>query len=137
MPVSLAQIGYTYTSFIDPSNSATIQRGNGPRAEAWRFQGRVGQCVDITMRSDDFDSFMGVYGNDPQTGELSELAADDNSGGGRTGRDAEVRRVLLSTGPVYVVVADSAGRENAGRYTLRFDGCDVAPTTSPGTSPRR
>ena len=130
MPVSLAQIGYTYNSFIDSSSLTTRKLDNGTRVEAWKFEGRAGQCVDITMRSEDFDSFMGIYVDNPRTGDLDKIVEDDDSGGGRSGHDAEIRGNLPSTGTFYVVVADATKRENAGRYTLQFDSCGTATTAS-------
>jgi hypothetical protein len=124
MPVSLAQVGYTYNSYIMPTSLTTKKLDNGTRVEAWKFQGRAGQCVDITMRSTEFDSFMGIYVNNPSTGDLDKVAEDDDSAGGT---DARIQGRLPSTGSYYVVVADATKRENAGRYTLRFDSCDTAP----------
>ena len=131
MPVSLAQIGYTYTSYIGADSLTTKKLDNGTRVEAWKFQGRAGQCVDITMRSSDFDSFMGVYVDNPATGDLDKLAEDDDSAGGR---DAEIRGTLPSTDTYYVIVADANKRENAGHYTLRFDSCSATPS---GANSRR
>jgi len=130
MPVSLAQIGYTYNSYIIPSSLTTKKLDNGTRVEAWKFQGRAGQCVDITMRSSEFDSFMGVYVNNPATGDLDKLAEDDDSGGGT---DARIQGRLPSTDTYYVVVADATRRENAGRYTLRFESCDASSVSTSNT----
>jgi hypothetical protein len=127
MPVSLARVGYTYNSYITPSSLTTKKLDNGTRVEAWKFEGRAGQCVDITMRSTEFDSFVGLYVNNPATGDLDKIVEDDDSAGGT---DAEIRGNLPSTGTFYVVVADATKRENAGRYSLRFDSCGATPSGS-------
>jgi hypothetical protein len=120
--VNLAQVDYIYYSSLGLDNQYTTKLDNGTRAEIWKIQGSIGQCLDVTMHSDELDSFVGLYLVDPRTGDANKIDEDDDMGGGRSGLDARVRDYLPTTGAYYVVAA-SAGRTESGRYSLDIASC--------------
>src|SRR4051794_26979736 len=58
VPVSVTRMGTHNTSTISPRNGDTVKLNDGSRGEIWGFEGQAGQCVDITLRSDDFDPYL-------------------------------------------------------------------------------
>ena len=91
-------------------------RSNGRRGEAWEFDARENDCVEITMRSREIDSFVGLYRPGPQ---VDRLAMDDDSAGNL---DARLRSRLPVTGR-YMIAATSALSDQTGSYTLAVARC--------------
>ena len=89
---------------------------NGRRGEAWEFDARQNDCVEITMRSREIDSFVGLYRPGPQ---VDRLAMDDDSAGNL---DARMRSRLPVTGS-YLIAATSAVPNQTGSYTLSVARC--------------
>ncbi|MCW5826835.1 MAG: PPC domain-containing protein, partial [Gemmatimonadaceae bacterium] len=83
---------------------------DGSSFDAYSFEGRAGQVVEISMESTDFDAFLalGMAGSD------SVVARDDDSG---ANSDALIVARLPRTGR-YVILANSYGRDASGSYTL-------------------
>lgn len=151
-PIHLAQLNARYRSTIGVDSPYTTRLDNGTRAEFWKLQAAANQCLDLTMRSDDLDSLVGLYWIKGSTGDAIKIAEDDDSGGGRAGLDARLRHVV-PTGGAYYVVATSSGGFESGRYSLEISSCATStvgssttwpaqpgntpfqPTTSTGTSP--
>jgi hypothetical protein len=81
----------------------------------WAFEGRRGETVVITMRSDAFDSVLhlGLV----RRGGFREVARDDDGGGGTNSR-IEVR---LPEDGIYIIRANSVSR-STGAYTLTLAG---------------
>lgn len=120
MVVTPAQIGKSYFSTLSVNNHDTLQFQNGTLVEAWKITGSRNQCVQITMRSDHFDSFLELYAVHPVTGEMDLLERDDDSGGGV---DARIQGRLPASGSYYVVASSADGEDPNARYTLDFKGC--------------
>ncbi len=101
------QIGATVTGRLT-ENSALLTDGSS--FDAYTFEGRAGESIEISMESTDFDAFLalGFIGSD------SVVARDDDSG---NNSDALIVARLPRTGR-YVVLANSYGRDAAGAYTL-------------------
>ena len=80
----------------------------------WMFDGRAGQRVTITMRSDALDSYLILKVGTPSRGET--IAEDDDGGGGV---HARITATLPENGP-YTIVANSAAAAS-GAYTLTLE----------------
>lgn len=138
MPVSIAQPGYHYRSALSPNNPDTVELENGVRVEVWKLEARPGQCFDVVMRSDTIDSLLLLYAG---PGFRNRVTTDDDSGGGRNGRDARVTFTSNSGGTYYIVAAPATRNEPAGRYQLEINGCsggasNPARTSGAGTNSR-
>src|SRR5206468_9941172 len=109
----IAEVGHTYNGLIDARNNDTIVAPNGVPFQAWKFQARAGQCVEITMRSQTLDSFVQVFDGDTTIGN------DDDNGGGL---DAHMYLTLRHDGWYYLGTAVSPnaldGSPKRGNYTL-------------------
>lgn len=91
------------------STDATM--GDGTHYDMWRFIGLAGQRIRITMRSNDFDSYMTI--GSFATGTYDYVEGDDDTAGGN---DAQIEFTLPSSGE-YGIRANSMGRA-VGRYTI-------------------
>lgn len=93
-------------------SSADRSLDDGTPVQAWALEGRAGQAVNITLESDDFDTFLYLLGPG-----ITSPMSDDDSGG-------ELNARLTVTFPetgTYVVVASSAmpGATGAFRLSVR------------------
>ncbi|MEL6615300.1 MAG: DUF4344 domain-containing metallopeptidase, partial [Bacteroidota bacterium] len=99
-------------------------------ADTYVYRGAPGETVLITLRSDDFDAFLGVASI---TGDDVEAVArdDDSAGNG----DAQVRLTIAGSG-VYAIQANSYGPGETGAYTLLVEraGSVAPPSTRSGDS---
>jgi hypothetical protein len=120
MIVTPAQIGKSYFSTLSVRNHDTMQLQNGTLFEAWKIQGTRGQCVQVTMRADGFDSMLELYAVHPITGEMELLDRNDDGG---EGLDARIQGRLPSTGAYYVVASAADGDDPNAKYNLDFRGC--------------
>lgn len=83
---------------------------DGSYADVYVMQAEAGQPYTVTLRSSDFDAFVGVS----YSGEGQFQAGDDDSAGGT---DAELVFAYLAGGPVYIY-ANSLGQGETGAYML-------------------
>lgn len=79
----------------------------------YRFEGRAGQAVTITLTSDDFDAYLIL--RDPDGVEIVE---DDDSAGGT---DARIQDFTLPTDGVYTIVAGSYTNTGVGAFLLALE----------------
>lgn len=122
-------------SIITPLESGTTlsaqltsrdrQMGDGSYYDQYRFHGRAGEQVEVTMRSSDFDTFLGL-GRD-SNGELESAEFNDD---GADGTNSRLSMTLPSTG-YYLVRANSLMGDRTGAYTIRLDRHGVGPVGSP------
>jgi hypothetical protein len=96
--------------------------------DSWIFEGRGGQRVTITMRSDAFDAYLLLRRGAPGQGAV--LAEDDDSGGGSNAR----LTVTLPESGAYTVVANSY-QAGTGPYTLVVEADPARPGPAPSPSP--
>jgi uncharacterized protein (TIGR03437 family) len=89
-----------------------LQTAAGDYLDAYWFAGAAGDRVQIRMVSSAFDPLLILNRNNGDT-----HAADDNSGGGPSGKDAQIAATLPETG-VYVIVATPFAPNATGAYTL-------------------
>ena len=120
MLVTPAQLGKSYFSRLSVNNHDTMQLQNGTLLEAWKIQGNRGQCVQITMRSDEFDSMLELYAVHPVTGEMELLERNDDGG---EGLDARIQGRLPTAGTYYVVASAADGEDPEARYEIDFKTC--------------
>jgi hypothetical protein len=97
--------------------------------DLYTFEGRAGQRVQITMRSQAFDAFL-VLGR-MSDGERHTLAEDDDGGGGT---DSRIRYELL-VGGTYEIYAGAFADDAEGAYTLTVE--ELAPPVVRPTQPLR
>jgi hypothetical protein len=120
MLVTPAQIGKSYFSTLSVRNPDTMELGSGAVIEAWKIQGTRGECVQVTMRSDEFDSLLELYAVHPITGEMDLLERNDDGVGIL---DARIEGRLPASGAYYVVATTADGEDPNGKYTLDFKSC--------------
>lgn len=98
--------------------------------EAWYFEGRAGQQLTVTMRSNDLDSYLHIG----RAGDDASLASDDDSGGNL---DAQISITLPANG-LYVLIANTVGAEESGSYSIEVTdaGGEAAPSGGPMTTPQ-
>jgi hypothetical protein len=86
--------------------------------DTWTYQGRAGEILVVTLRSEDFDAYLqaGHY----EAGECEELAHNNNGGGGR---DARLTVTLVEDGAYHLHVS-SADQGGTGAYTLLVESVD-------------
>lgn len=120
MLVTPAQIGKSYYSHLTVKNPDAMQLQNGTLIEAWKIEGARGHCVQVTMRSDAFDSLLELYAVHPTTGEMDLLERNDD---GAEGLDARLQGRLPTSGTYYVVATAADGEDPNGKYTLDFKSC--------------
>jgi len=91
------------------TTSDFLRSDDNTYADGYVYNGRAGEQITITMRSDAFDSWLVI---DDPNGPLREH--DDDSGGGN---DSELTVTLPHAGR-YVIVANSVSARDTGPYTL-------------------
>ncbi len=107
--VQQTSVGSNITGSIDTGD---LQTAAGDYLDAYWFAGAAGDLLQIKMSSSAFDPLLLLNRNN---GEI--IAADDNSGGGVSGKDAQINMTLSQSG-VYVIVATPFAPNATGAYTL-------------------
>ncbi|MBM4183559.1 MAG: hypothetical protein FJ207_04950 [Gemmatimonadetes bacterium] len=85
---------------------------DGSHYQLYEYRGRAGERLQITMRSDDFDTYLG--GGVMQGGSLNASDTDDDGAGGTDSR----LTVLVGASGIYVIRANSLSGGVTGEYTL-------------------
>lgn len=96
---------------------------DGVRADLYRFTGRAGQRVQITMSSEVFDTYLALV----QAGQTTALEEDDDGAG--EGTNSRISHTLEADGD-YVIQARAFG-EGVGAYSLTL--VDVPPPPPPAS----
>lgn len=99
----------------------------GQRADAFRFDGREGQRVRMTLTSGDFDAYLELF-HELADGSRESLGSDDDGLG--EGTDARLIRELPADGS-YVVEARAFGGGGEGAYRLSLDELPPPPKPEP------
>lgn len=79
----------------------------------YRFEGRAGQAVTITLTSDDFDAYLILRDADG-----AEIAVDDDSAGGT---NARIQDFTLPVDGIYTIVAGSYTNTGVGAFLLALE----------------
>lgn len=115
--VALAQPGSTIT--IGETVTGTLTAAS-PSAR-YTLEGLADVTITILLTSETFDSFLTLLGSDG-----TELASDDDSGGGK---NARITDFTLPADGTYTIVVESYNRVSSGDYELSVTG--MAPTPAP------
>jgi hypothetical protein len=96
--------------------------------DLWTYRGRSGETIRITLRSDDFDSYLtfGMINGD----DFDEIVSDDDGAGGN---DAKLAVTLVNDGD-YTVRVNSLSEGETGQYTLLLEAGDPSEVTSSGAA---
>jgi hypothetical protein len=95
------------------------------RFEVYYYEGRANEKITITMRSDEFDTYLHIGGTGP-LGMRTLWEQDDDSGGGTDSR----LTVTLPMDGVYAIIANAVYPRGRGPYTLSVrDGNSVDLTS--------
>ena len=98
---------------------------DGSYFDLYRLTARAGESVTITMRSSAVDSYV-VLGQ-MVDGQWSQIAFDDDSGGGKNAR----LQHTFDTAGEYLIRANTVGANATGSYTLRVDRTGATGTVRP------
>jgi hypothetical protein len=109
------EFGQTIDGSLEPTDAALEDASH---YDIYTFRARAGQRVTITLRSEDFDSYV-AFG--PwRDGEVEITDADDDSGAGLTGLDSQLMLTIPETGS-YAIRANSLGSGETGDYTISLE----------------
>lgn len=92
--------------------------------DIWTYRGRSGETIRMTLRSDDFDSYVSF--GQLEGDDFTEQASDDDGAGGT---DAKLTVTLGSDGE-YVVRVNSLSEGETGDYTLLLEVGDPSEVTA-------
>jgi uncharacterized protein (TIGR03437 family) len=113
----------TYGQTVNGTFSAStkVQTAAGVYVDGYYFSGKEGETVRITMRSAELDSFLILRERDGD-----EIKLDDNSGGGSTGKDAQINTALpintaLTVTRPFIIIATPLENNKTGAYTLQLE----------------
>ena len=122
VPVGVVENNSRVTSHLGSDNPNTMRIGSQV-IQFFRVDAPNGTCVEVTMRSRDFDSAIIVS---DQAG--NPIVVDDDSGGGR---DARLRFNIGASGARYVIATSAKPDPEPGDYTIEFDPCGGGSAPSP------
>lgn len=100
----------TVLAFGDTVQGELTRREN---LREYTFEGEAGQLVTITQVSDDFDSFLRLFGPDGD-----ELASDDDGGGSL---NSQISSFALPANGTYTISAESLSGSATGDFELTLD----------------
>ena len=100
---------------------------DGSHYQLYEYRGRAGEQIRITMRSGDFDTYLG--GGVMQGGSLNATDTNDDGAGGT---DSQLTVTVGASG-VYVIRANSLSGGVTGAYTLLVESLGGGATTPAAT----
>jgi hypothetical protein len=118
--------GQTVNGRLDTSDS---KLGDNSYFDDYTYRGRPGERITITLRSREFDTFLG-WGTRSGTGFASEGTDDDGAGG----TDSQLTVTVGSAG-TYVIRANSVAANTTGAYTLSVQPAGGTPAPAPAPRP--
>ncbi|HEX6369422.1 MAG TPA: PPC domain-containing protein [Longimicrobium sp.] len=96
--------------------AGTLARGDrkvgSSYSDTWTYQGREGETIVVTLRSEDFDAYLTLGEFDG--GECTDMDANDNGAGGT---DSRITVELPGDGAFHIHVS-AKGQGETGAYTL-------------------
>jgi 3'-phosphoadenosine 5'-phosphosulfate sulfotransferase len=95
-------------------------------ADEYRYTGRPGEEIVITMRSSSFDTYL-VWGRGQGSSFASEKTDDDGAGG----TDSQLR-VTVGSGGTYTIRANSLAANTTGAYTLSVESAGAGQAVAAG-----
>ncbi len=97
---------------------------DGASFDVFTLTGAVGDSIEVTLRSEDFDAFMLVAFTDEEV-----FWWDDDSGGGTSGTDAAFT-LVFDVAETVLLIASSFAPGEAGAYTLGAELLEPSPTAA-------
>ena len=91
-----------------------VQAGDNSYYDLYAYQGRAGETITITLRSDEFDAYLAL--GQLSAGTFEEMESNDD---GPDGTDSEIRITLPESGE-YLIRANALSEGETGAYTLRI-----------------
>lgn len=117
IPAQTTRIGETVEGEL---TSDDAKGASGTPADAWRFSGREGQRVRITLSSADFDTYLQLF-------DAADASLGEDDDGAGDGTNSSLTHTLAADGEYRVEVR--AFSEGTGDYTLKIE--EVAPPPPP------
>lgn len=106
------QAGQTVSGSLTDSD---LMLPDGSFYDVWTYTGAAGERLRVTMRSDDFDTFLSW--GEMVDGNYNSIESDDDGGGGT---DSQLEVTLPSSGR-FVIQANSLSEGETGTYTLSVE----------------
>jgi len=115
-PVTVTQVNTHNWSNLSPNNQDTVKLKDGSRGEYWTFDVDPGQCLAITMESDEFHPYLSLRKGNP---DGTEVAHDDG------GQDswAKLNGTVAGDDTYYLLATSSGFGEHRGKYSLDIKEC--------------
>ena len=114
-------VGDAVTGVLEESDAESRNRSES-RADCYTFSGTAGDRVDISLTSDDFDTYLYLLNAD------GDVVADDDDGG--DGVNSRITSLELPSTETFVIEATSFSGSSTGNYTLvltRFESATCTP----------
>ncbi len=126
-PMGTIAVGQTVNGELQESD---MKLADNSYADEYRFEGRAGDRIVITLRSAAFDSYL-TWGTGQGTAFASTGTDDDGAGG----TDSRLQVTVPSSG-TYTIRANSLAANSTGAYTLTVERAGATPiaTTRPQPS---
>jgi plastocyanin len=115
------RLGQTVNGELAEGEPTANERG---RVDVYRYEGRAGQRLLVTMSSGAFDSYLSI--GRPVLGITDFFKSDDDGGDEMNAR----MRVTLPASGTYYIVAQAFAPDGMGAYTLSLD---TLPTPRPAS----
>jgi hypothetical protein len=113
VPVTTQNIRYGQTVNGELATSDP-QMDDDSHFDLWKFTGRQGEKIVVTMRSGAFDTYLAL--GRMEQGEFSQIESNDDGGGGT---DSKIEFTLEADGE-YVIRANSLFEKGLGAYSLHL-----------------
>ena len=127
VPVNLAYVGGHYVSSIGRTNPNTFHTSTGMGVEAWKFDAAYGQCIDITMRSNQLAPALMLFDG---PGFAPAIRQDQARGSW-----AQIQVIMPRTSTYYVAAIAGIQGAPEGEYTLDITPCQLQPARDPSLGP--
>ena len=122
-PAEAIDIGYAIQGELTATDGLN---DSGFRVDSYRFTGRAGQRIEVTMDSDVFDTYLELFGSGGPDGVPVSLAEDDD--GGAEGTNSRLIYTLPEDGD-YRIDARGFSTDSEGAYTLELN--EIEPERAP------
>jgi hypothetical protein len=115
-PVTVTAVNSHNWGSLSPNNVDTVTLKDGSRGSYWTFDLHGGECVRMTMRSDDFHPYVSL-----RTGSPDGTNVANHDGGFND--FARITLVNADAGTYYLLATSSGRGDKRGDYTLDVDPC--------------
>ena len=102
-------------------SASSVQLEDGSSYDIYRYDSPGDETIVILMESSDFDAFLSL--GRMEHGSFTQLASDDDGGGGT---NARIEHTITAAGS-YVIRANSLMQGETGAYTIRLSRSEGSP----------